>query len=201
MYPIARYLSAGSRRTVPPFPVRAQHRSVMVGGAAALLAATVGCGTLSPEAGSEVSTEITVSSTMLVEGRPLPDAFTCVGEGVSPPLQWSGLPDDDRMESLAVVVDDPERATVFWVLYGLDPQVAEISQNSVPRSGRQGRNSSGEPGYDPPCPEESNASEYRFTVYALDGEVGLSENAPLEKSLEAIASRVIARGSLNATSE
>jgi phosphatidylethanolamine-binding protein (PEBP) family uncharacterized protein len=100
-----------------------------------------------------------------------------------------------------VVADDPLDAHVFWVLYGMDPQVPEIRQNSVPQPARQGENSTGASGYDPPCPEEGHQHEYRFTVYALSGEVDLPEGAALEDSLEEIASLAIARGSLTTTSE
>ncbi|MBB6171212.1 hypothetical protein HNR23_001272 [Nocardiopsis mwathae] len=182
------------------FPQRtgARRWSAAAGGALALLAAS-GCAGLVPGTNGEVSTDINVTSTMVKEGDPLPDTYTCEGEGVSPPLQWSGLPED--AESLAVVVDDPRGATVHWVLYGLDPQLAEIRQNSVPQPGHTGRNSEGLAEYAPPCPGETHTHDVRFTVYALDSEIGLGDDAPLQESLEAIAQRTIARGTLTATGE
>ncbi|GAA2023076.1 YbhB/YbcL family Raf kinase inhibitor-like protein [Nocardiopsis rhodophaea] len=179
-----------------PARARTARLSAAAGGAVVLLAAA-GCGGLIPGTNGEVSSDINVSSTMIKEGEPLPDTYTCDGEGVSPPLQWSGLP--ENVKSLAVVVDDPGNATVHWVLYGLDPQLAEIRQNSVPQPGRTGRNSEGTAEYAPPCPRESHGHDVRFTVYALDGEIGLSDDAPLQDSLEAIAQRTIARGTLTAT--
>ncbi|WP_242676975.1 YbhB/YbcL family Raf kinase inhibitor-like protein [Streptomonospora litoralis] len=143
--------------------------------------------------------EINLTSTMMQSGESIPDIYTCEGEGISPTLQWSGLPDDDVTESLALVVDAPEEATVFWVLYGLDPQTAELRQNTVPQPGEQGVNSEGESSYDPPCYAEDGADEIRFTLYALDSEVELSDDASLEESLGAIADRAIARGSLSVT--
>ncbi|ASU84505.1 phosphatidylethanolamine-binding protein [Nocardiopsis gilva YIM 90087] len=182
-----------------PARARAARLSAAVGGAAALLTAATGCGGLIPGTNGEVSADINVTSTMVKEGEPLPETYTCEGEGVSPPLQWSGLPED--AESLAVVVDDPSSTTVHWVLYGLDPQLAEIRQNSVPQPGRTGRNSEGAAEYAPPCPRESHGHAVRFTVYALNGEIDLGDDAPLQDSLEAIAQRTIARGTLTATGE
>ncbi|MFD0776247.1 YbhB/YbcL family Raf kinase inhibitor-like protein, partial [Streptomonospora algeriensis] len=169
-------------------------------GAAVLAAATAaGCGTLSSGNEVELSDEINVSSTMMQSGEPIPELYTCEGEGVSPTLQWSGLPDDGATESLALVVDAPEEARVFWVLYGLDPQTAELRQNTVPHPGEQGRNSEGDTAYDPPCYSQDGADEIRFTLYALESEVELSDDVSLEETLGAIADRAIARGSLTVT--
>ncbi|WP_082127010.1 YbhB/YbcL family Raf kinase inhibitor-like protein [Allosalinactinospora lopnorensis] len=200
MFPVAPHCSSGSRHGAVSALPRARRRFAVTSGAVVLLAATAGCGSLSPAFENEMSADINVNSPMMQEGRPLPDAYTCAGEGVSPPLEWSGLPDEDRTSSIAVVADDPSDAHVFWVLYGMDPQVPEIRQNSVPQPAHQGQNSAGGSAYDPPCPEEGHKHEYRFTVYALSEEVDLPEGAPLEDSLEAIASRAIARGSLTTTS-
>ncbi|MDA8371683.1 MAG: YbhB/YbcL family Raf kinase inhibitor-like protein [Nocardiopsaceae bacterium] len=168
--------------------------------AGAVVLSATGCGTPSGT-GSELGDDINVASTMMQEGEPLPAAYTCEGDGISPALQWSGVPDDDRIASLAVVVDAPEDATVFWVLYDLSPEITEIRQNSVPQPGRQGRNSVGRAAYEPPCPENGEPHEYRFTVYALNGGIDLPEDAPLAESLDAIAERAVARGSLITTSE
>ncbi|KII00323.1 phosphatidylethanolamine-binding protein [Streptomonospora alba] len=182
-----------------PRPRRAGARLAAAGGAVLAATTAAGCGTLSSGTEVELSDEINVSSTMMQSGEPIPDLYTCRGEGVSPTLQWSGLPDDDVTESLALVVDAPEEASVFWVLYGLDPQTAELRQNTVPHPGEQGRNSQGDTAYDPPCYSEDGADEIRFTVYALDGEVQLSDDASLEATLGAIADHAIARGSLTVT--
>lgn len=202
MFPVAPIPSVGPRHSAGTGSarVRARRRSAVTGGAAVLLAAITGCASLSSGVGSEVSNDINVNSTMMQEGRPLPDTFTCE-EGVSPPLEWSGLPGEDKVSSLAVIMDDPSQARVYWVLYGMDPQIPQIRQDSVPQPGRQGRNTAGEAAYDPPCPEGGEEQEYRFTVYALNSELGLPEGAPLEESLEGIAARAIARGSLTTTGQ
>ncbi|CAL9590198.1 hypothetical protein SUDANB121_05240 [Nocardiopsis dassonvillei] len=171
--------------------------------AGAALALTTGCGLFTPGQNGDMPDDINVTSPMMQEGRPLPEAYTCVGsepgedgerETSSPPLSWSGLPDDT--ESLALVVDDPEAAEVFWIVYDLDPQTGELRQDSVPADARQGLNSTGEAAYAPPCPEADDPHGYRFTVYALNAPLDLPEGAELSSTLEAIADRAIARGSL-----
>ncbi|MDT0302999.1 YbhB/YbcL family Raf kinase inhibitor-like protein [Streptomonospora wellingtoniae] len=181
-----------------PRPRRAGVRLAAAGGA--VLAATAGCGNLASGTETELDDNINLTSTMMQAGEPMPNLYTCRGEGVSPALQWSGLPDEGVTESLALVVDAPEEATVFWVLFGLDPQTAELRQNTVPHPGEQGRNTEGETAYDPPCRSEDGADEVRFTLYALDSELDLAEDASLEEALGAIAARAVSRGSLTVSS-
>ncbi|TQN31440.1 hypothetical protein FHX37_1344 [Haloactinospora alba] len=201
MFPAAHHRLPAHRVRSPRLVGQPRYRTVTATcGAAVLATVTAGCGVLSPGIDSERIADINVSSTMLQEGQPLPELYTCAGEGTSPPLQWSGLPEDDRIESLAILVDEPEEATVFWMLYGIDPQVAELRQGSVPRSARQGQNTAGEASYDPPCPESGGQQEYRFTVYALSTDPDMADDEPLDNSLEEIAAHTVARGSLTTTS-
>ena len=184
----------GTARTRPG--VRA---GAVVAGAALL--ASTGCGVLDSELSGEMPTDINVISTMMQEGQPLPATYTCDAEGepVSPPLTWSGLPDD--VGSIALVVDDPQAALVFWVVHDLDPQLVELRQNTVPADAKLGQNSSGDAAYGAPCPEEDDTHSYRFTVYALGEPLDLPEDASLDLTLESIAAQAVARGSLVTSSE
>ncbi|WP_179808898.1 YbhB/YbcL family Raf kinase inhibitor-like protein [Nocardiopsis sinuspersici] len=197
--------------------------------AGAALVLTTGCGILSPGQNGDMPDDINVTSPLMQEDQPLPAAYSCGGvseeiedgegsgeggggaadggagdeeevqEAYSPPLSWSGLPDEAG--SIALVVDDPQKAKVFWVVYDLDPELVELRQNTVPADAKQGRNSAGEAAYSAPCPEPGEAYEYRFTVYALKNALGLPEGAPLNDSLEAIAEQAVARGTLVASNE
>lgn len=177
-------------------------RSAAVGGAAAtLIALTTGCNVLIGTNNGETSDDITVTSPMVREGEALPARYTCAGDGVSPPLRWSGLPSDT--ESLALIVDDATTSgdtVVHWVVYGIDPGNPEFPEGSVPQPAQQGQNSLGDAAYEPPCPREGVEHEFRFTVYALSKELNLSESAPLDVALGAIATHTLARGRLTAVS-
>ncbi|KUP97652.1 YbhB/YbcL family Raf kinase inhibitor-like protein [Thermobifida cellulosilytica] len=165
--------------------------------AAALLVLSTGCGVLTGPNNSEVSDDITVTSPMLREGEKLPDRYTCRGEGMSPPLRWSGLP--AATESLALVVDDVHEsgsATVHWVVYGLDPADPELPEGTVPMPAQQGINSFDSAVYEPPCPRGDDEHEFRFTVYALSEQLELGEAASLDVALGAIAAHTLARGRL-----
>jgi len=190
----------GKRRS--PRPSSGTRVSVAASGTAALLL-TTGCTMFAPGMSGEMPDDITVTSPLMQEGQPLPKMYTCEGvenedgeeiAGLSPPLSWSGLPEDAG--SIALVVDEPQEALVFWVVYDLDPQLVELRQNTVPADARQGQNSAGEAEYGAPCPEEEDSYEYRFTVYALDETLDLPDGSVLDTTLEAISERAIARGSL-----
>lgn len=176
-----------------------------VGGVLAVVAVTsttAGCGALNISPTGEVAQDITVASPVIVEGERIPERFTCHGDGISPPLQWSGFPADT--ESLAIVVDAPEAAggsQVHWVVFNLDPQEQEIAEGVPNRPAVQAATSPGSTGYDPPCPDgdgsQSDEGEvYRFTVYALSSEIDLAEGAELADATDAIAERVMAYGRL-----
>jgi len=66
-----------------------------------------GCGS-SPAASSEGETDmsIQVSSTAFTEGGTIPEEYTCDGKDISPPLNWSKVPDGTR--SLMLISDDPD---------------------------------------------------------------------------------------------
>ncbi|RCV47531.1 YbhB/YbcL family Raf kinase inhibitor-like protein [Marinitenerispora sediminis] len=194
MFPVPRHASPASRH-------RGGSRApAATGGVAVLMAVATGCGVLPTGTNAEATDDITVTSPMIREGETIPERYTCEGEGVSPPLRWSGLP--SGTESLAVLVDDTEAsggAQVYWVVYGLDPENPELPEGSVPQPGHQAQNSVGAADYEPPCPEGDEDHEYRFTVYALSEDVPLSDGAPLDEALGAIAARTLARGRLIAT--
>lgn len=197
MFPVLPSIRTTAAHGVPRTSPGARVGAVAAG--AALLVST-GCG-MSSELRGEMPTDINVSSPMMQEGQPLPDAYTCEadGEPVSPPLSWSGLPDE--VGSIALVVDDPGAAVVFWMVYDLDPQLVELRQNTVPDNAKLGQNSDGDTAYGAPCPKEGDVHEYRFTVYALQGALDLPEGATLNLTLEAIADQAVARGTLVTSSE
>ncbi|PRX92450.1 YbhB/YbcL family Raf kinase inhibitor-like protein [Allonocardiopsis opalescens] len=175
--------------------------------AAASLAASSGCNVLRPaaEGAGEVADDITVTSPAFRDGEALPLVYTCAGEGVAPPLRWSGLPQDVR--SLALVVDTVDAgasggAAVHWLLYGIPAELPDLAEGEVPEGAGQAVNSSGQPGYHPPCPPEGASAngqyEYRFTVYALDREITLPADVGLGEAIEAIGAATLARGRLHA---
>jgi Raf kinase inhibitor-like YbhB/YbcL family protein len=142
---------------------------------------------------------IAVSSPAFREGDPVPARFTCDGGGLSPPLEWHGVP--EGAAALALVVDDPDaprRTFVHWVLLDIPVETTGLDANRVPSGAVQARNSAGHPSYFGPCPP-SGTHHYRFTVYALSKRTGLREGARLDQALRAVESTATAQGRLVGT--
>jgi hypothetical protein len=158
---------------------------------------TVGCG---DDQGSEVETDtpatITVSSEAFAEGDEIPERFTCDGDGVSPPLEWSG----EQGEAWALVVDDPDApggTYIHWVVLDIATRTTSVGTGDVPAGGMQVVNSSDEAAYAGPCPP-SGEHRYRFTVYALDAPTGLTGSASLDDALDAIGEHATSHGTMTA---
>jgi len=101
----------------------------------------------------------------------IPRQYTCDGQDVPIPLQWSGVPKGTR--ELLLVMRDPDAPSanfVHWAVAGIPP-----STSSVPASAIEGRNSFGSVGYRGPCPPPGDKPHhYVLTLSALSGPSGLS---------------------------
>lgn len=142
---------------------------------------------------------MTVTSTAFADGEPIPLRFTCDGEGMPPPLSWSGVPKGTAR--LALIVDDPDapRGTfVHWVVLDMPAATEGVADGPLPSGAVQARNSAGRASYFPPCPP-SGSHRYRFTVYALSERTGLRDGVELEKALRAVASSATVQGRLVGT--
>ncbi len=123
----------------------------------------------------------------------IPVRYTCEGEDISPPLAWTGVPDEAR--SLALIVDDPDAPDpaapkmtwVHWVLYNLPPDTNALPEaaKSLPAGAREGRNDWKRTGYGGPCPPRGR-HRYFHKLYALDVELpdlGRPSKARLEEAM------------------
>ena len=149
-----------------------------------------------------------LSSPAFEPHEPLPVRLTCDGEGVSPPLEWQGVPAGTR--SLALIVDDPDAPDprdpkttwVHWVLYNI-PTTAEglpegAARHGLPVGARHGRNDWKGLDYGGPCPPVGT-HRYFHKLYALD--VVLPDlHGPTRTELErAMHGHVLARAELVGT--
>jgi len=139
-----------------------------------------------------------VSSAAFVSGI-LAQRYTCHGEKLNPPLNWSGAPEGTK--SLALIVDDssaPITPTIYWLVFDINPGATDIQEGALPTGARQALNSAGTAAYDAPCPR-GRAHSYRFTVYALNTTLKLPNGAPLQAVWTAIAAATIGRGRIVVT--
>jgi Raf kinase inhibitor-like YbhB/YbcL family protein len=139
--------------------------------------------------------EFTVTSPVVSKGI-IPLRYTCHGEGLSPPLHWSGAPAGTK--TLALVVDDaaaPITPYINWIVFDINPTTTDIQAGQLPTGARQADNSAGHAVYNPPCPRNGDHS-YRFTVYALHSAVSLPNGTDLKSAWLAISRATIAHGRL-----
>lgn len=149
-----------------------------------------------------------ITSSAFEQGGSIPSQYTCEGKDISPPLAWSGLPDNAK--SAAVIVDDPDapdpakpqRVYVHWVVYNIPPQTGSLSENAskrgMPAGAVQGKNDWGKAEYGGPCPPIGR-HRYFFKLYALDTALsGL--NNPTKADLEkAMKGHIVESGELMGT--
>jgi Raf kinase inhibitor-like YbhB/YbcL family protein len=141
---------------------------------------------------------MSVSSEAFVSGI-LAQRYTCHGEKLNPPLNWSGAPEGTK--SLALIVDDssaPITPTIYWLVFDINPGATDIQEGALPTGARQALNSADTAAYDAPCPH-GRAHSYRFTVYALNTTLKLPNGAPLQAVWTAIAAATIGRGRIVVT--
>jgi len=151
-----------------------------------------------------------LSSSAFSHGEAIPREYTCDGEGVSPPLTWSGLPPGTN--SLALIVDDPDAPDpaapkmtwVHWILYDLPPSLSSlprgVAPDELPPGTREGGNDWKRTGYGGPCPPVGR-HRYFHKLYALDM-VLPDLHRPTRAKLEAaMRTHVIAQATLIGTYE
>jgi Raf kinase inhibitor-like YbhB/YbcL family protein len=131
---------------------------------------------------AERTCEMKVASPAFDPGGTIPSKYTCDGDDISPPIEWSDLP--AGTQSVALVCDDPDapRGTfVHWVLFNVPSNVTRLPEHvattrELPDGSRQGKNDFGKVGYGGPCPP-SGTHRYRFTLYALDRTLELASGS------------------------
>ncbi len=139
-------------------------------------------------------------SSAFESGQTIPTKYTCDGQNVSPPLQWTGAPDDTQ--SFALICDDPDapRGTfTHWVLYNLPPDANGLTEGDDSGGGMLGRTSFGKAAYGGPCPPRGPAHRYYFRLYALSEEVDMSEGATRDQVFNRIQPLILDQAELMGT--
>ena len=151
------------------------------------------------------SATMALSSPAFADGQPVPDKYTCHGDDISPPLQWSGAP--AQTKSIAVTCEDPDAPMgtfTHWVIFDIPATATGLPENvaksgALPDGSKQGKNSFGNIGYNGPCPPSGRAHHYIFKVYALDSTVSLDSGASKADLLDAIRGHILAQGKWTGT--
>lgn len=151
--------------------------------------------------------ELQITCPAMEDGGRFPPEHTGRGEDRSPELVLRGL--SDQAKALAVILEDlshPIPRFPHWVIWnlpagdripgGIPPGVKVFGLGNA----RQGI-AYGLHRYAGPKPPRGRRHTYRFTVYALDGELRLGPGAGREALLRAMAGRILQQGSLTGVFE
>jgi len=134
----------------------------------------------------------------------IPTRYTCEGDDVSPPLEWSGAPDGTK--AFAVICHDPDAPLVtpgtygfvHWVLYNLPGSTTRVDEGTG--EGTVGGNDFGNTGYGGPAPPDGHGvHHYFFWVLALDRELDLEAGLTMWQFLEQAEPHIIGMNRLVGT--
>jgi Raf kinase inhibitor-like YbhB/YbcL family protein len=160
-----------------------------------LLSAALLCGCVSQEKHEDYPT-LKVTSPAFAQNEKIPKNFTCDGRDINPQLNISGIP--NGAVSLALIVEDPDAPLGtwdHWVVWNISP-TGDIRENTVP--GTEGMNSFNRKKYSGPCPP-FGTHRYVFSVYSLDAQLTLGEDAGKKEVLGAMSGHILAKGELVGT--
>lgn len=134
-----------------------------------------------------------IFSSAFENNKNIPKKYTCQGDNVNPPLQFSDIP--LTAKSLALIVDDPDAPNetfVHWILFDM-PLVSKLDERSS--LGVQGLNSLDEACYTPPCPP-TGTHRYFFKLYALDTKFNLSKPISKQELENKMKGHILAKAEL-----
>jgi Raf kinase inhibitor-like YbhB/YbcL family protein len=151
---------------------------------------------------ADVNASIDVSSPAFGPDEPIPSQYTVDGEGLSPPLEWRGVP--MNAEAVVLVIEDAEPSTprspanaIVWDLPGTDTSLPEGALPCVCDSGKAPTAT-----YVPPDPPPGRGPHrYAFQVFALDTVPRFESRPGRAELLDKIKGHVLAKGVLIGTYE
>jgi Raf kinase inhibitor-like YbhB/YbcL family protein len=157
-----------------------------------------------------VNAFIEVSSPAFGHMQLIPQRYTADGEGLSPPIEWRGVP--MNAEAVVLLVEDADSPTprpmvhaIVWDLPGSDatlPEGALPNASAAAPKDALGRNSMFTSTYLPPDPPRGHGPHrYVFQLFALDITPRFDSPPGRSALLEKIDGHVVAKGLLIGTYE
>ena len=156
-----------------------------------------------------VPSSIVVTSADFEHGGRLAERHSADGEGLSPDLAWTGLPESTR--SVLVLVEDADSPTavpiVHLIAYGLAGCDGRLETGAIGGRARSapfhvGRHDLLGRGWAPPDPPPGHGPHrYVFQVYALDRALAEDEADTRRKALAIVQQHALAKGAIAGTYE
>ncbi|MCP2164269.1 YbhB/YbcL family Raf kinase inhibitor-like protein [Goodfellowiella coeruleoviolacea] len=141
---------------------------------------------------------ITLRSSGFNDHAFIPERCSWDGGNVSPPLEWTTVPDGTaELVLVCEDVDAPGGSFIHWLVSGIPPTVTGMPEGQVPEGAVVGHNDYGERGWGGPRPPIGDSPHrYVFRLRAVDTPLGLDQNTPADQVSAAVRSHQIGSGTL-----
>lgn len=141
-------------------------------------------------------------SSAFADGSTIPHRFTCQGEDISPPLEWSEVP--AGTQSLALFCHDPDApggTWHHWAAYDIavtrTALPLDAASNAAKLGFKQATNDFLKSGYGGPCPPPGAPHHYEFRLSALSvAQLPVQANASCVDAEKEARKHVIAEAKL-----
>lgn len=134
---------------------------------------------------------------------PIPAKYSYEGGDISPPLDWTGVPDDTV--ELALTCEDPDApggTFVHWLLAKIPASVTGIAEGESPQGAIPGNNHFGTQKYAGPHPPHGHGPHrYVFRVYALGAQPDVAPGYTADGLRRAMEGKILASGECVGTFE
>lgn len=130
------------------------------------------------------------------EGEAIDPKYTCQGESISPPMQFSGVPAGTVTLGL-VLSDQDANGLVHWAVANISATDTNIVEAGLPDGAIQATTDQGSVGYWAPCPPAGQTHHYVMTAYAISQQLEFADGvdaATLQTALEAGALAIAETG-------
>ena len=156
------------------------------------------------EANGGVTLKFQLTSPAFIQSETIPQRYTCKGENVSPPLNWTNPPAGAK--NFALIMEDPDApggTFIHWVVWNIPAEVRALPgaftiEESLPDGTQQGQNGFDAVGYGGPCPP-SGTHRYFFKLYALDGPLTLPPKSGVDDLKAAMLGHILGETDLMGT--
>jgi Raf kinase inhibitor-like YbhB/YbcL family protein len=154
---------------------------------------------------------IGVSSLAFADHAPIPERYTADGVGLSPPIEWHGVPAGAK--SVLMIVEDADAPTpqplVHAIVVDLPGEDGALQEGALPSPdhdgagvAKTGRNSYLQAKWLPPDPPPGHgAHRYAFELFALEEPPAFGDAPGRDAVIEALEQGAIASGCLIGTYE
>jgi len=163
-------------------------------------------GATSRSATTQAVATLTISGSY-EDGKHIPPKYTGDGDDVSPLVKWNTMP--AGVKEIAVVMDDPDAPVGtwdHWSVYKIPAATTELAEGVSSNRGKkhptgmlEGKNTTGNIGYEGPQPPRGQTHRYIIRVFGLDSPLDVKAGLTKKELLKAMAGHIVAEGRLMGT--